>query len=84
MTPRRFSALGSAVLGLALVGCSSIGPSTVMRDRVDYDAALADSWKNQMVLNIGQLRYADTPQFMDVSSVGLELADHRLDKNSTN
>ncbi len=58
-----------ALLGLILTGCNSIGPGTVPRDRVDYANALSDSWKDQMLLNIVRLRYADTPTFLDVSSV---------------
>ena len=60
---------GLAPAGLALAGCASIGPATVPADRVDYAEALATSWKDQMLLNIVRLRYADVPTFMDVSSV---------------
>jgi hypothetical protein len=60
---------GLVLLCLILATCTSIGPSTVPRDRVDYSNALSDSWKDQMLLNIVRLRYADTPTFMDVSSV---------------
>jgi len=60
-------------LFLALVmlvsGCASIGPDTVVRDRFDYTAALSDSWKEQMLLNLVKLRYGDTPIFLDVASV---------------
>jgi hypothetical protein len=58
-----------AVLSLVVAGCISIGPRSVPRDRVDYSNALSDSWKDQMLLNIVRLRYADTPTFLDVSSV---------------
>ncbi|MGE0659453.1 MAG: hypothetical protein AB7F36_05975, partial [Reyranellaceae bacterium] len=61
--------LAGAFAAIALAGCTSIGPGTVTRDRVDYGNALATSWKEQLLQNIVRLRYADTPQFMDVSSV---------------
>ncbi len=60
---------GVLLLCLILSACQSIGPLSVPRDRVDYSNALSDSWKDQMLLNIVRLRYADTPTFMDVSSV---------------
>jgi hypothetical protein len=52
-----------------LSGCAGIGPPTVSRDRFDYTAAISDSWKRQMLLNIVKIRYGDAPVFMDVSSV---------------
>ena len=59
-----------ALLTLLLVaGCASIGPGSVPRDRVGYANALSDSWKEQMLLNIVRLRYADAPTFLDISSV---------------
>ncbi|MGH6644342.1 MAG: hypothetical protein ACRED3_16770, partial [Bradyrhizobium sp.] len=62
-------ALSAMLMAMMVSGCSSMGPGTVPRDRVDYANALSDSWKDQMLLNIVRLRYADTPTFMDVSSV---------------
>ena len=52
-----------------LVGCASVGPGSVQRDRIDYVEAISDSSKDQLLLNIVRLRYGDTPIFMDVSSV---------------
>lgn len=62
-------ALTSILPVLLLVGCSHIGPKTVPRDRFDYNTAIADSWKEQALLNIVKLRYADMPLFVEVASV---------------
>lgn len=54
---------------VALAGCAGIGPERVTRDRFDYVAAISDSWKQQMLLNLLKVRYSDAPVFLDVSSV---------------
>jgi hypothetical protein len=66
-----YASLNSLALtcGLALTGCHSIGPRSVATDRFDYSTAIADSWKQQTLLNIVKLRYVDLPVFVDVSSV---------------
>src|SRR5277367_212942 len=65
-TPRRFSA---AVLALLVAACTSIGPGTVTHDRIDYASAIGNSWKEQTLLNIVKLRYADMPIFLEVAQV---------------
>ena len=57
------------MMALMPTGCTSIGPATVSRDRVDYISAIADSWKEQTLLNVVRLRYGDDPSFVEVSSV---------------
>ena len=63
-------------LFVALAGCSSLGPGTIIRDRFDYSAAISDSWKTQMLMNLVNLRYADPPVFLDVASV---ISQYELD-----
>jgi hypothetical protein len=63
---RRF---GAAVLGLSVTACTSIGPGTVSHDRIDYATAIGNSWKEQTLLNIVKLRYADMPIFLAVDQV---------------
>jgi hypothetical protein len=53
----------------SMMSCASIGPKTVVVDRADSGAAIAESWKEQTLLNIVKIRHMDLPVFMDVASV---------------
>ncbi len=57
------------LLAVALSSCRSAGPNNMVRDRNGYINAISDSWKNQMLLNIVKLRYADAPVFLDIASI---------------
>ena len=61
-----------ATFGLALIttGCPrNMGPRAIVSDRPEYSAALSESWKEQMLLNIVKIRYADPPMFVDVGNI---------------
>ena len=64
--PRAFL---SCLALLALIGCTSIGPPTLRRDRLDYADALAEAAKRETLLNVVKLRYADTPSLVTVSQL---------------
>ena len=61
--------LAAVVLTVFVVACAGIGPGTVPHDRIDYASAIGDSWKEQTLLNIVKLRYADMPIFLEVAQV---------------
>ena len=54
---------------LAVTGCQTFGSGSVPRDRLGYAGAIAESWKELMLLNIVKQRYLDMPVYLDVSSV---------------
>ena len=56
-------------LFITFIGCATVGPETVERDRPGYNDAIAESMKAQTLLHMVKLRYGDMPLFLDVSSV---------------
>lgn len=69
--PGRAATTFALLLGavVAFTGCTHIGPKTIPVDRFDYSTAVADSWKQQTLLNIVKMRYMDLPVFVDVASI---------------
>jgi hypothetical protein len=68
--PNLYKWLAGHVLLLFLTtGCTSIGPGTVPRDRVDYVNAIGTSWERETLLNIVKLRYGHAPVFLSITQV---------------
>ncbi len=68
-TPRPALLFLPVALCLGLVACVTTGPQTIPRDRFDYGAAIANSERDQLLLNIVRLRYLEAPVFLEVASV---------------
>lgn len=54
---------------LISAGCQHYGPRSIVADRIPYNQALAESWKEQTLLNIVKMRYVDTPFFLEVAQI---------------
>jgi len=67
-TGYRCALLIAAALFL-ISGCAAQGAKRVPRDRFDYNGAIAQSTREQMLLNIVRSRYLEVPVFLTVSSV---------------
>ncbi len=57
------------ILVMLFSGCVRVGPNTIPKDRFDYAEAIAESWKDQILLAIVKLRYLEWPQFLEVNQV---------------
>ena len=62
-------ALLLAAAVFVISGCAAQGAKRVPADRFDYNAAIARSTREQMLLNIVRSRYLEVPVFLTVSSV---------------
>ncbi len=76
--------LGLALLILAQIfplGCrTNMGPNSVSPARFNYTEAISESWNEQLLLNLVRLRYRDTVQFLEVSSV---ITQYTLDQRAS-
>ena len=66
---KRYKVFSLGLMIAILAGCASVGPGSVSRDRFDYNTALTESWKRQILLNIVKMRYIDPVQFVDVGQI---------------
>lgn len=52
-----------------LAGCASIGPRVLKSDRYNYNLALANSARQELLLNIVRLRYDEGPMVIKVDNI---------------
>jgi hypothetical protein len=57
-----------------------VGPKKIPHDRFDYAAAIATSWKEQILTNLVKVRYADPPVFLDIAQV---VTQYTLESSAT-
>ncbi|WP_240655592.1 hypothetical protein [Paraburkholderia phosphatilytica] len=66
---RRAAVVASALCLLGASGCSFLGPHQLRADQVDYERALGDAKKREMLATIVGLRFGDSPSFVAVSQI---------------
>ena len=63
---------------LLLSGCFSLGHLKLEEDQLGYSRAVAESERQQTLLNVVRLRYGEAPTFLDVTQV---IAGYQLQRN---
>lgn len=61
------SVMGCVLLGVS--GCSTLGPSAVRGDRPEYNRAIQQTEKEELLLNIVRTRYGENIKFLQVASI---------------
>ena len=54
-----------------LAGCT-LGPRQIHRERLDYNQAVQESFREEMLLNLVRLRYRETPEFLSVGGIAAQ------------
>ena len=67
-------------VGQLLCGCFSLGPQRLAHDEIEYSRALAESERQQTLLNIVRLRYGESPTFIDLTQI---ISGYQLQRNAT-
>jgi hypothetical protein len=66
---RRILSGFAVILSASGIGCSAIGPTSIRADQFNYNAAGAESTKQQLLLNLVRLRYGEPLYFLEVGSM---------------
>ena len=59
------------VLGAVLAGCT-LGPRQIHKGRLEYNQAIQQSFREEMLLNLVRLRYRETPEFMSIGGIAAQ------------
>ena len=60
---------GRCMLAALLPGCTSIGPTRLDRDQLDYARVMAEAGKRQTLFNLVRMRYGEPPAFLAIRQV---------------
>lgn len=66
-----FSAALCCILVTHLVGCT-LGPRQIHKGRLEYNQAVQESFREEMLLNLVRLRYRETPEFLNVGGIAAQ------------
>jgi hypothetical protein len=61
--------LAAPLSPIAATGCTSIGPTQLDRDQLDYTRVVADSSKRQTLFNLVRMRFGDAPAFVSINQL---------------
>jgi hypothetical protein len=61
--------LGTLFVVLLLSGCSTYGPKHVLNSHIEYNKAVEQVIREELLLNIVRRRYYEAPQFVTISSI---------------
>lgn len=56
----------------SLLSCNTVGPKAVAGARVEYNTAIANSWNEQLLLNLVRMRYGEHPVFLELNSLSTQ------------
>ena len=69
---RHLALAAGCALVAAAGGCTSLGPDSLKRERLQYNTALNMTADQQMLLNLVRLRYHESPVFLEINSISAQ------------
>ena len=61
--------IGTSMLAAALTGCTSVGPTRLGRDQLDYTRVISEAGKRQTLFNLIRLRFGEPPAFVSINQL---------------